>query len=161
MRYLHVAWNIVSTVGKNKPYTCLIHSSKFHHSVLFILKSHLAYSRCCHKEDKVSRTGKKYFSATLYIVLAFSENSFSVIDLSRSEFDIDINLRKLDMSPLGNHEEAGHSRVLMPVLLSACAIPISMLFWIINVAYSILWPDSRKFMEGFVYSMMKRYSSNY
>ncbi|KAH0949612.1 hypothetical protein HN011_006047 [Eciton burchellii] len=36
----------------------------------------------------------------------------------------------------------------MPVLLSACAIPISMLFWIINVAYSILWPDGVNSTEG-------------
>ncbi|XP_072751914.1 transmembrane protein 19 isoform X2 [Anoplolepis gracilipes] len=47
----------------------------------------------------------------------------------------------------GNREEARHSRVLMPVFLSACAIPISMLFWIVNVAYSILWPDTRNFTE--------------
>ncbi|KAL6427539.1 hypothetical protein ACFW04_008788 [Cataglyphis niger] len=47
----------------------------------------------------------------------------------------------------GNREEARHSRVLMPVFLGACAIPISMLFWIVNVAYSILWPDTRNFTE--------------
>ncbi|XP_071557566.1 transmembrane protein 19 [Temnothorax nylanderi] len=51
---------------------------------------------------------------------------------------------------LGSRKEtrhSGHSRVLMPVLLSACAIPISMLFWIVNVAYSILWPDTANSTE--------------
>ncbi|XP_011875396.1 PREDICTED: transmembrane protein 19 isoform X2 [Vollenhovia emeryi] len=42
----------------------------------------------------------------------------------------------------GSRRDSRHSRVLMPVLLSACAIPISMLFWIVNVAYLILWPDA-------------------
>ncbi|XP_066582636.1 transmembrane protein 19 [Prorops nasuta] len=41
------------------------------------------------------------------------------------------------------------SHVLMPVLLSACAIPISMLFWIINVVYSIISPDSRTQSEEY------------
>lgn len=40
-------------------------------------------------------------------------------------------------------QEDSRSHVLMPVLLTACAIPVSMLFWIVNVAYSILQPDSR------------------
>ncbi|XP_029160150.1 transmembrane protein 19 [Nylanderia fulva] len=47
----------------------------------------------------------------------------------------------------GNREETRHSRVFMPVVLSACAIPISMVFWIVNVAYSILWSNSRNFTE--------------
>ncbi|KAL0117308.1 hypothetical protein PUN28_010275 [Cardiocondyla obscurior] len=47
----------------------------------------------------------------------------------------------------GSRKESRHSRVLLPVLLSACAIPISMLFWIVNVAYSILWPDAANSAE--------------
>ncbi|XP_011697403.1 PREDICTED: transmembrane protein 19 [Wasmannia auropunctata] len=46
------------------------------------------------------------------------------------------------MVSLGSRKESRHSRVLWPVILSACAIPISMLFWIVNVAYSIMWPDT-------------------
>lgn len=34
------------------------------------------------------------------------------------------------------------SHVLVPVLLSACVIPISMVFWVINVAYSTFYSDS-------------------
>lgn len=34
------------------------------------------------------------------------------------------------------------SKVIVPVLLTAFAIPVSMLFWIVNVAYSFLAPDS-------------------
>lgn len=47
-----------------------------------------------------------------------------------------------------NRKKDRHSYVLMPVLLSACAIPISMMFWIVNVAYSILWPDAENSIEG-------------
>ncbi|KAL6266245.1 hypothetical protein P5V15_003104 [Pogonomyrmex californicus] len=52
------------------------------------------------------------------------------------------------MISLGSRKESRHSGVLVPVLLSACAIPISMLFWIVNVAYSILWPDTTDSAEG-------------
>ncbi|CAL1688070.1 unnamed protein product [Lasius platythorax] len=48
---------------------------------------------------------------------------------------------------VGSPEQVRRYRVLMPVFLSACAIPISMLLWIVNVAYSILWPDTRNFTE--------------
>ncbi|KAG7207224.1 hypothetical protein KM043_008899 [Ampulex compressa] len=41
------------------------------------------------------------------------------------------------------YRENNQSDVLIPVLLSACAIPVSMLFWIVNVAYSIFSPDSK------------------
>jgi len=51
---------------------------------------------------------------------------------------------------VGNYKKDLRSYVLMPVLLSACAIPISMLFWIVNVVYSILWPDENS-TEGIVY----------
>ncbi|KYN35320.1 Transmembrane protein 19 [Trachymyrmex septentrionalis] len=51
------------------------------------------------------------------------------------------------MVSLGSHKESRHSHVLMPVLLSACAIPISMFFWIVNVVYSILWPDTVNLTE--------------
>lgn len=57
-----------------------------------------------------------------------------------------------DMVSLESHKESRHSHVLMPVLLSACAIPISMFFWIVNVVYSILWPDTANLTEGFVYT---------
>ncbi|XP_020279442.1 transmembrane protein 19-like [Pseudomyrmex gracilis] len=43
--------------------------------------------------------------------------------------------------------ENRNDHVLVPVLLSACAIPIFMMFWIINVAYSILRPDSESHIE--------------
>ncbi|EZA58064.1 hypothetical protein DMN91_006310 [Ooceraea biroi] len=46
------------------------------------------------------------------------------------------------MISLGNRKDSKRSHVLMPVVLSACAIPISMLFWIVNVTYSIIWPDT-------------------
>lgn len=55
-----------------------------------------------------------------------------------------------DMGSHGSRKESRHSRMLMPVFLSTCAIPISMLFWIVNVAYSILWPDAADSTEGFV-----------
>ncbi|KAK0175140.1 hypothetical protein PV327_008917 [Microctonus hyperodae] len=40
-----------------------------------------------------------------------------------------------------NYNDGNKSHVWLPVLLSAFAIPLSMLFWIINVIYSILTPD--------------------
>ncbi|XP_076647615.1 transmembrane protein 19 [Halictus rubicundus] len=43
--------------------------------------------------------------------------------------------------------EKERSRVLVPVLISACAIPISMLFWIVNVVYSTFHPDSDNHFE--------------
>ncbi|XP_011159771.1 transmembrane protein 19 [Solenopsis invicta] len=51
------------------------------------------------------------------------------------------------MLSFGSCKEYRHFRVLMPVLLSACAIPISMLFWIVNVTYSLLWPDTTNLTE--------------
>ncbi|KAK9306722.1 hypothetical protein QLX08_002639 [Tetragonisca angustula] len=39
------------------------------------------------------------------------------------------------------------SHVLLPVLLSACAIPISMMFWFINMIYSVFYSDSRSHFE--------------
>lgn len=39
------------------------------------------------------------------------------------------------------------SHMLMPVLLSACAIPVSMAFWIVNVVYSILQPESKNHFD--------------
>ncbi|XP_053982330.1 transmembrane protein 19 [Hylaeus volcanicus] len=44
-------------------------------------------------------------------------------------------------------KEDRQSYVLMPVLLSACAIPISMLLWIINVIYSTFHPDTADHFE--------------
>ncbi|XP_034948006.1 transmembrane protein 19 [Chelonus insularis] len=44
-----------------------------------------------------------------------------------------------------NSENTSH--VLIPVLLSAFAIPLSMLFWIVNVIYSIIAPDSEYHSE--------------
>ncbi|XP_076766191.1 transmembrane protein 19 [Xylocopa sonorina] len=44
--------------------------------------------------------------------------------------------------------ENKRSHVLMPVLLSACAIPISMMFWFINVVYSIFYSHSENHFEG-------------
>lgn len=41
------------------------------------------------------------------------------------------------------NQENGRSHVLMPVLLSACAIPVSMLFLTMNVLYSVFQPESR------------------
>ncbi|XP_011314838.1 transmembrane protein 19 [Fopius arisanus] len=38
--------------------------------------------------------------------------------------------------------ESKQSHVLLPVLLSAFALPISMLFWIVNVIYSIITPEA-------------------
>ncbi|XP_076222706.1 transmembrane protein 19 isoform X1 [Nomia melanderi] len=46
--------------------------------------------------------------------------------------------------------ENQRSHVLMPVLLSACAIPISMLFWFVNVAYSTFHPDSDNHFEEYL-----------
>lgn len=42
------------------------------------------------------------------------------------------------------NQENGRSHVLMPVLLSACAIPVSMLLLTVNVLYSVFQPESRK-----------------
>ncbi|XP_068966750.1 transmembrane protein 19 [Bombus flavifrons] len=39
-------------------------------------------------------------------------------------------------------DKSQRSHVLVPVLLSACVIPISMVFWVINVAYSTFYSDS-------------------
>lgn len=38
--------------------------------------------------------------------------------------------------------------MLMPVLLSAFAIPVSMMFWIINVVYKYFSPNSEHHFEG-------------
>ncbi|XP_014467810.1 PREDICTED: transmembrane protein 19 [Dinoponera quadriceps] len=46
------------------------------------------------------------------------------------------------------HRE-GRSSYVLPVLVSACALPISMLFWIVNVTYSTLSPESSNFTEGY------------
>ncbi|XP_012262920.1 transmembrane protein 19-like [Athalia rosae] len=43
----------------------------------------------------------------------------------------------------------GTSKVLVPVLLCAFAIPVSMLFWIINLIYSVLTPDSEHNNDGY------------
>lgn len=45
-------------------------------------------------------------------------------------------------------DEYQQSHLLMPVLLSACAIPISMLFWLINVMYSLFQSDAENRFEG-------------
>ena len=47
-----------------------------------------------------------------------------------------------------NIEERKSSQVLVPVLLSAFAIPVSMMFWIINVVYSFFTPDMEHHTEG-------------
>lgn len=44
--------------------------------------------------------------------------------------------------------EVKKSQVLLPVLLSAIAIPVSMLFWIINVVYSNLTPEEDSHYES-------------
>ncbi|XP_017877632.1 transmembrane protein 19 isoform X2 [Ceratina calcarata] len=44
-------------------------------------------------------------------------------------------------------DESQHSHLLMPVLLSACAIPVSMLFWLINVIYSLFHSDAENRFE--------------
>lgn len=139
-------------------------------SYLFVkipLKFHLVYSeksRCVFVVLSQGRQGfanrKKLFPCYSVYCVGVQWKQLLSDQLTRLEFTLDLQTFH-DMSSLGNHEETRHSHILMPVLLSACAIPISMLFWIINVVYSILWPDTRKFTEGFVYSMMKRYSSNY
>ncbi|CAK9799453.1 Transmembrane protein 19 [Anthophora quadrimaculata] len=46
------------------------------------------------------------------------------------------------MVSLQNYENH-RSHIIMPVFLSACAIPISMLFWFINVIYSTFYSDSK------------------
>lgn len=40
------------------------------------------------------------------------------------------------------------SQVLMPVLLSALAISLTMLFWIVNVVYSVFTPNPENHSEG-------------
>lgn len=45
-------------------------------------------------------------------------------------------------------KENQRSHVLMPALISACAIPISMLFWFVNVIYSTFYLDSENHFEG-------------
>ncbi|XP_043593241.1 transmembrane protein 19 isoform X2 [Bombus pyrosoma] len=44
-------------------------------------------------------------------------------------------------------EKNQRSHVLVPVLLSACVIPISMVFWVINVAYSTFYSDSGNYFK--------------
>lgn len=46
------------------------------------------------------------------------------------------------------NKENQKSHVLIPVLLSVCAIPISMLFWLINVIYSVFYSDTKNHLEG-------------
>ncbi|XP_029035384.1 transmembrane protein 19 isoform X1 [Osmia bicornis bicornis] len=46
-----------------------------------------------------------------------------------------------------NKKENQRSHVLMPALISACAIPISMLFWFVNVIYSTFYLDSENHFE--------------
>lgn len=46
------------------------------------------------------------------------------------------------------NDQNQRSHVLLPVLLSACAIPISMMFWFINMIYSVFYSDSRNHFEG-------------
>lgn len=41
------------------------------------------------------------------------------------------------------------SKVLVPVLLCAFAIPVSMLFWIVNLIYSTFAPDSERHTDGY------------
>ncbi|XP_076167669.1 transmembrane protein 19 [Ptiloglossa arizonensis] len=48
---------------------------------------------------------------------------------------------------LSTKNENRQSHVLLPVILSAFAIPISMLFWIINVIYSTFYPDTENHFE--------------
>ncbi|XP_032674826.1 transmembrane protein 19 isoform X2 [Odontomachus brunneus] len=52
------------------------------------------------------------------------------------------------MVSFGSREERG-SYMFMPVFICACAIPVSMLFWIVNVVYSILSPESLNSTEGY------------
>ncbi|XP_076244185.1 transmembrane protein 19 [Calliopsis andreniformis] len=52
------------------------------------------------------------------------------------------------MISLRNKKNEG-SHVLVPVLVSACAIPISMLFWIVNVVYKTFHPDSENHYEEY------------
>ncbi|XP_012282478.1 transmembrane protein 19 isoform X1 [Orussus abietinus] len=46
-------------------------------------------------------------------------------------------------------EDDRRNSVLVPVLVSAFAIPVSMLFWIVNVTYSLLAPDSEYQADGY------------
>ncbi|XP_011499884.1 PREDICTED: transmembrane protein 19 isoform X2 [Ceratosolen solmsi marchali] len=47
-------------------------------------------------------------------------------------------------------DEHRASPVLVPVLLSAIAIPLSMMFWTINVAYSFLSPSPQHQSDGYI-----------
>lgn len=48
-----------------------------------------------------------------------------------------------------NTENLKSSVMIMPVLLSAFAIPVSMMFWIINVVYKFFSPESEHHFEGY------------
>ncbi|XP_033219619.1 transmembrane protein 19 [Belonocnema kinseyi] len=48
-----------------------------------------------------------------------------------------------------NIEDRKSSHVLVPVLLTAFAIPVSMLFWIGNVVYAFFSPDSEHHHDGY------------
>ncbi|XP_043264749.1 transmembrane protein 19 [Colletes gigas] len=48
---------------------------------------------------------------------------------------------------ISTKNENQRSGVLLPVFLTACAIPISMLFWTINVIYSTLYSDTENHFE--------------
>lgn len=48
------------------------------------------------------------------------------------------------------NKENKKSHVLIPVLLSVCAIPISMLFWLINVIYSVFYSDTKNHLEEYL-----------
>ncbi|XP_003692221.1 transmembrane protein 19 isoform X1 [Apis florea] len=48
------------------------------------------------------------------------------------------------------NKENQKSHVLIPVLLSVCAIPISMLFWLINVIYSVFYSDTKNHLEEYL-----------
>lgn len=62
------------------------------------------------------------------------------------------------ISPTSNKNRRSH--MLVPVLLSACAIPISMLFWMINVLYSIFYSNSENHFEGMpeYFTIVSRFS---
>ncbi|XP_020279439.1 transmembrane protein 19-like [Pseudomyrmex gracilis] len=51
------------------------------------------------------------------------------------------------MTSLTGNRNDQHSHVLVPVFVSFCTIPISMMFWIVNEDYSILWPDSKNHIK--------------
>ncbi|XP_015605152.1 transmembrane protein 19 [Cephus cinctus] len=50
---------------------------------------------------------------------------------------------------LSGNADSNRSTVLIPVLLCAFAIPISMLFWIVNVTYSVFTPDEENLHDGY------------